>query len=397
MSAPRYCDSGGLLVGAAARLPDDPCEYHLAAVHVPSGCNHMRCNRCQAFVRAGDAGRGFDVRPVAATFYEAADWGALTVPRSDARVYACRCAVWESTSHGEAIDREGDDATGPHMDWACAGHPTPELPQDLQGLEVGADSDWPALVARILGGACPRALGAGVEGPGLWLGWLYAWLLGTPEANALSQALAERADDPDALVRGRVLHFFSRFGRAAGFDKLLATAERSPGLTLESVRIPEHYASLSLFDVLLAHLEGSRRRNDPRDVRAGEALRKAMITPLPAGTEDLVKAALERLSSAFEDADLHQWMAENAAAIERAGHGRWRPVMDLLAGWFKKPQLGHLIVIGGVALMREHAIPPADLRGWIDSARARHRWVDDAWVLPLRSVVDDAERSTTLS
>ena len=71
--------------------------------------------------------------------------------------------------------------------------------------------------------------------------------------------------------------------------------------------------------------------------------------------------------------------------------------MDLLAGWFKKPQLGHLIVIGGVALMREHAIPPADLRGWIDSARARHRWVDDAWVLPLRSVVDDAERSTTLS
>ena len=122
-----------------------------------------------------------------------------------------------------------------------------------------------------------------------------------------------------------------------------------------------------------------------------------MVAPLPTGAADLPKAALERLSSAFEDADTLTWLADNADAIERAGAGRWRALMDVLAGWFKKPQLGHLIVIGGMALLRRHAVAPAELRAWIDGARARHRWVDDAWVVPLRSAVDDAEQTPTLN
>lgn len=405
MSGLRFCDAGGLLVHAAGRLPTDRCEYHLGAITVPCGCNQMRCKQCREQVRSGPPGRGLPsgraVTP--AELFASEHWEDLTAPRPEVRLYACRCALWECRSDAEGIDREGDSPVDPHMDWACAGHPVPELPQRLGELEVRPDSDWAALVARVLAGACPRPLQLTnrPDGPALWLGWLYAYLLGRPEADAFSTALAARAGDldpPDPFVRGRVLHFFARFPKAAGFDQLIAEAERAPDAVVVGHPIPEEEGvPPTLFDVIVGRLEATPRRTGAADARSSEVLQRALLTPWPvpagaAGGEDVVASALKRFSSAFRDPALRLWMADHIVAIEAATPGRWRPVMDLLADWYQKPALGHLIVIAGVALIQGHAVPSSEVRAWLDTARTRGLWVDDAWLVTLGSALDDDAR-----
>ncbi len=394
MSGLRLCHAGGLLVHGAARLPEDPSEYCHAAVHAACGCNRMRCNSCGAMVRS-QPNRGVLAGVAPQALYEAADWDGLSEPSSAVgsfkpfRLYTCRCVSWECGSAGVAIDREGESLNDPHMDWACVGHPVPELPRVLNGVVIDLSTDWPDVVERVLRGWAPVALGVGSrEGPALWLGWLYAWLLGSPAADALSRALAARAEDDDPLVRGRVRSFFSRFGAAPGIDRLIDGAIANPASALKTYKIPEYMVGPSAFDAVVARLEA--KQTDEVSVRAGHAFRSALVASpdVPPPAVDVVKEALERFSSALDDAEVHQYLADNITAIEAARAGRWRAVMDVLAGWFNPNELGHLIVIGGMSLLERGVVPPTELRDWIDAARRNHRWVNDAWVLPLRSVTE---------
>jgi hypothetical protein len=68
-------------------------------------------------------------------------------------------------------------------------------------------------------------------------------------------------------------------------------------------------------------------------------------------------------------------------------------VLDLLADWHQKPALGHLIVIAGLALLQARAVATAEFSAWLDGAPTRGLWVDAAWVMPLRSVLDDQART----
>ncbi len=402
MSGLRFCDAGGLLVYAAGRLPTDPCEHYLEAITVRCGCNQMRCRQCGERVRSGPPGRGLPSGRAltAAELFAAERWEDLTASAPAVRLYACRCALWECWLDAQVIDRERESPVDPHTDWACAGHPVPELPTRLGELELRPDSDWAAVVAEVLGGVCPRALQliGRPDGAALWLGWLYAYLQGRPEADALSVALAARVGDsesPDPIARGRVLHFFARFPKAAGFDRLIAEAERAPEAVVVGFPIPEDSVPPTLFDVIVGRLEGApRRTTDALHARTDEVLRRALLTSWSAGPGevDVVARALKRFSGAFRDPALRLWMADHAVAIAAAEPGRWRALMDLLADYYQKPALGHLLVIAGVALIQSGAIPLSDVRTWLDTARTRELWVDDAWLMPLRSVLDDEAR-----
>jgi len=449
MTAARYCESKGYLVDGDTRLPSDPSEYYRNAVGAMVGCNRLRCPLCDVSVRSGPPGLGLksgvEVDPVA--LYSTQDWSSLPFvekrrpSRSSrkARVYSCKCRYWEA-ERAAAIDNEHDSWSDPDLPWACVGHPVPDLPVTLGELTVGPEATCADLVEKILHGACPRSLELATEqreeGPSLWLGWLYCYLAGCPLAEQLSAAVAERIDDPDPQVVGRVLNFFSRFPGAEGIERLVSLAEAAPHRVAVGYPIQECESALTLWDVLIARLElshndGLERSDGTVDQRVATLLRTVLLIPLaslshedlgPTSTTefnrlstarfggdltdpgvqlilkgfeeyklrertDVVVNALGRFSTAFNDDDLRLFIANRIVELNEVAPGRWRAYMDLLSDWYHKPAEGHLIIVAGMGLLESHAVAVDEFRDWMKT-RSSHGWIDPAWVMPLETVLD---------
>ena len=256
-------------------------------------------------------------------------------------------------------------------------------------------------------------------------------MAGLPAADALSAALANRIDDTDPLVVGRVLHFFTQFPRAQGVDVLVAHAENALDRVAVGYPAPEHYTSPTLWDVLIARLEQRTEAQEPLDGRVADLFRRVVLVPLAslphedlgstdrvaikreemrqqgwdvdgesakrtlaeyaladkAERTDVVVNALERFSPAFNDEERRLWIAEHIVAIDAAAKGRWRPLMNMLTDWYRKPELGYLIVVAGVSLLQSGTVDADEFRQWMRERRS-YGWVDDAWVLPLDDVCD---------
>lgn len=437
MTRDRVCADGGLLVDGNTRLSDDPCEYYDHAVRELLGCNRLRCTKCDSWVRGGPPGVKLkeDVAVDLPLLHATANW--LDLPfveqrnrplssfETESRFYTCRCRGWEATCV-DRIDNEHDSPSDPNLPWECAGHPVPELPITLGKLIVGTGTDWPKLVDEVLGGSCPRQLrrkDSACDGPGVWLVWLYVYLEGLPLTAKLSSAIAERVDDPDPHVRGRVLYFFATFPRAQGVERIVARAEADLDRVAVGYPIPEHHDVPTLWDVLLARLEQSTDTRVALDALVEDLVRRVLIIPLTSlshenvGPTDLVEierqrrmkfgfvpnmddyaqlkkrertdvvvTALERFTTAFDDISMRQFIADHIVEIDAAARGRWRHFMDLLSDWRHKPETGHLIVVAGARVIQAGLASPDEFRAWIQ-ARRRHGWVDDAWVLPLDSLL----------
>jgi len=68
--------------------------------------------------------------------------------------------------------------------------------------------------------------------------------------------------------------------------------------------------------------------------------------------------------------------------------------MNMLTDWYGKPDLGYLIVLAGVALVESGTVSTSELGEWIDG-RLYHGWTNDAWVVPLKRLVErHGQRST---
>jgi hypothetical protein len=447
MMPTRFCDRGGLLVDSETRLPSDLCEFYQKELLVLVGCNRLRCSRCHEWVRSGPPGlglkRGVDVS--VAALYTSENWIELPfverrrpvlVDDKELRLYVCRCRSWQVTQV-DCLDYEDSDFPNLDLPWACAGHPLPAFPATLGDLTLASDTDWEQLVAKILGGVCPRSLSAPdvTEGAGLWLAWLYVYLAGLPVSEQLASAIGDRIDDRDPLVVGRVLYFFSIFPRATGIERVIARAEAAVDRVAVGYAIPEHDYSSTIWQAVVARLEQRSDAPDPLDVRAGDVLRKALLIPLPSLSHqemvptdraeikrhrlaqlggdvdskytkmyldeyaqmkrkeriDVVVSTLEHFSSAFDDAELRIWIADHIVEIDAAAPGRWRLLMNMLADWYGKPELGHLIVVAGMRLIDGGVVGADEFRDWIEKRRA-YGWVDDAWVLPLTSVLERQPR-----
>lgn len=344
------------------------------------------------------------------------------------RMYVCTCRRWDA-EQTEAIAYDHDLKTAPNVPWECAGHPSPELPLVLGELSLASGVDCAHVVRRILEGVRPRALelphGA-PEGPGLWLCWLYAYLSGLPVADDLSAAIAERVEDRDPHVVGRVLHFFARFPAAKGLERVVAFAEAGPHRVAVGYPIPEFYVAPTLWSVLAARLA------EQPDARVDALIRRVLLIPLaslshedlgptdlvecerqlrlrhgwdPNGEHlrthlqdyarlkkseriDVVASQLEYSHGAFDDVALRRFLADHIVEIDAAAKGRWRLVMHLLTDWRHKPDLAHLIVVAGTRVFRAGLASAAELRAWIQARRA-YGWVRDEWVLPLERLLEE--------
>ncbi|MBA2321326.1 MAG: hypothetical protein H0V89_09235 [Deltaproteobacteria bacterium] len=383
----RNCGSSALLVGGDHRFPADPCEYNFGFDARP-GCNRLRCASCGADVRTGAVGLSLKdgERPKDLTaMYATEDWASLpfvTNEQSGWRLYACKCETWQELDH-HLLENDHDSPGDPDLPWRCAGHPVPELPLSLGELTIAADTDWAALVQRILDGACPRRLDRADEGPWLWLPWLYAYLKDLPVRAKLSRAIGDRAPDRAEHVVAAVLAFFRRFPVADGIERVVACAEADVAAVFAGHKVPEVDYRPSLWGALISALMMRTDENDALDVRVIDVVRKAMLRP--AGKPDAVTEVLSwAYADAFRDADL-AWMAENIAALDAAGPGRWTKIMTMLvAASRKKVELEHLIVIGGIALIQSRRVDTSAIRAWMQ--KRGHK--ADAWVVALESALD---------
>ncbi len=382
----RSCGANALVVGGSHRLPEDPCEFNPDGSMGP-GCNNLRCGNCGARVRHSPPGfrlEGSRGRDDAPALYAAEDWSSsplVVASHPGWRLYACRCDYWheEATSY---VINDHDSPGDPHMNWSCGGHPAPDLPLALGEVAISAATDWPALVQRVLDGACPRRLGRTGEGPWLWLSWLHAYLRGLPVEGELSQAVGRKISDRDERTVGAVLIFFRRSPMAAGIEHLLARAKADPQSVMVRHAIPEDDHEPSLWDVLIAVLRQRTVENPARD--AVDVIRNVLLRPI--GRHDPLKQTLERSweANAFRLDDA-AWMAENIVALEAAGPGRWRPVLNLIVAFANNDAaLESMVVIAGVALIASRRVPVPEMRAWIK----QHAYDPDAWALVLQSALD---------
>lgn len=328
-----------------------------------------------------------------AAFYATEDWTRspfVETRTRDSRLYACKCSYWvESFDHLLKNDRES--AGDPAMPWECGGHPAPELPVTLGELTIADDTDWPALVQRIVDGACPRPLAREEdEGPALWLAWLYAYLAGLPAAAALSRAIAARTfttDREDHMV-GAALAVFARFPNADGVEHLVDHASSHLDAVLVGHAV-HGSKSISLWDVLIARMSVRLAVNTMIDARTEYTVQRVMKLPMQGGGEDRIAQTLGTwyMRDSFRLSDF-VWMANNIVAIEMAGPGRWSNVLGLLLhAWRNSKELAHLVVTAGNDLVQHRCVSIADMREWI--ATKGHK--THAWTPLLEAALDRIE------
>lgn len=101
----------------------------------------------------------------------------------------------------------------------------------------------------------------------------------------------------------------------------------------------------------------------------------------------MVADELGHVPGAFDDSELRQFMADHILEIDAAAKGRWKLVMDRLSDWLHKPEEGHLIIVAGARVIQAKLASADEFRAWI-KARRSYGWVDDAWVLPLETMLE---------
>jgi hypothetical protein len=148
-----YCGNGGYVGGAHVIVPDDPTDYQAGSM--VSGCNNLRCTTCGQPVRHRVGVECAKVRSRLKALAETADWSTLpyVTPFPPARLYACQCTGWLEVALHACQDPDPDPTAGdPVLPWRCDGHPVATLPMEIDGVPFAEDTDYDALVTRVLGG-----------------------------------------------------------------------------------------------------------------------------------------------------------------------------------------------------------------------------------------------------
>lgn len=208
-SAVNTCVGGGYLAAVGQSPWSDPSDYDVRGLTV-RGCNRLRCSHCAAMVRYA-ANLFLKKNPTPAelaALYELPTLAAsplLTPAKS--RLYLCRCHVHqEQQSNLPLSDDDGPepgDATFAMLvkpSWGCAGHPTPALPHNIDGLQVTPEN-LQAVTAQSLRGELPAGAAEIDRFYGLWAARLYARMAQTPWQPQVAKAVLAGLTDPDPDAR----------------------------------------------------------------------------------------------------------------------------------------------------------------------------------------------------
>ena len=369
-----FCPDGGWVVDATLPVPDDPTDYHHAAMPDTVGCNSLRCPVCEVSVRQrADLDVDEAPRGGAAALYEATDWP--SVPWVDAfegvRLYACRCTVHAEVACNLTGDPDLDPITDAALPWRCSGHALASLPVDVDGLTVDEGTDLTAVAERVLEDWTPDGARVNARGvPAAWLCRLYGRLHGLEQGSRLAHAVSAwlTADSPSAV--GMALFFFERYPGAPGFSAVVELARRE----LTRSYPVRYFDERSGFQrtplaVLLRRLATVEAAPDEGDRAAAACLRAA----IEQGHEAAEPAWFAGLASVEEGT-----LARGAVELVQGRSAHVRMLLDglLMAA---RPDL---LVVAGSALAAEPSTRRA-LRGWLDRASNRDR----PWTLVLRGAL----------
>lgn len=230
-SALNYCSYGGSLVGVDYWLPSEPYDFDFGGRAGPIGCNHMVCGQCGGVVQHLDGCQVAEGHYLqAGQLRGVADWHDCDklVAFAPARLYFCACSVRQCFGF-EELDPPPDSLRSPGP-WCCGGHPTLPASSVLDGVSIGPDTPWPALVKAVVEGRLPVAppwpAALDSKWPALWLFRLAA-LVGTPkERNALAAAALTHLDSDDADQLNRVVQLFSMDPTLPGGAQIAGTLAR---------------------------------------------------------------------------------------------------------------------------------------------------------------------------
>jgi hypothetical protein len=338
-----FCDGGGALVGAELPIPDDPTDPYLDRYLEIHGCNRIHCAACGADVlqRTG-LGQvpGFDPPPDAAAIYSAQDWTSVPgiVAVADSRLYACRCAWW-TENFQRGLDALRDDPAFGVPGWRCAGHPRPELPFKVDGVEIALATDIPTLVARALRREIPASKEAALDSEAKaryrsgqiseaialvdaaeaekrrrlrverWLIRLFLRIEmsvnGAQLLPRLAAAVIDHLSDPDATIRSYCIQFLTGLPQAPGREVLVDLFEGDRKL-FKGVLDPRSLKDGGTLEELLVFAVGVLC--DQGSVRARDSVRAALLRG--------ESVEPERLVFGLVDVDT-QWILEHAEQVVR--------------------------------------------------------------------------------
>lgn len=356
-----FCDLGGFVVAPPAPVPVDPSDYKTGPLRL--GCSRLRCQSCGAQVNSQ---AGIDCPDVADHLEElagAADWTTLSCvrPFAPGRLYACRCLGWLETSMHACDPPDPDESAGdPTLPWRCEGHPPAVLPIVVDGERISVDTDFDALVDRVLGGWSPPESPAPCPWmPTVWLYRLRRWLAPLPESDTLARAVARRLVDP--VRRGGALAYFCGFPRDPGFEMVLALGTTADALFERSQSQVAGGSGVEYWPAwaLRCRLFSVRGDPDAFDQIALQLLEDALLR----GDARLDAEDLNAIATADGP-----WLAHNAAAIARAAPSRTLAVLESLRSR-GRPEL---VVVAGVALAGEPAADRTALRRWLNEWFVRY-------------------------
>lgn len=419
----RLCEYGGVVVNGDRPIPTDASEYAHPAVNVIIGCNRLRCKTCGEWVRHGPRGLigTDDVSHHLDVLYATEEWANLPfLEQREApyRLYACRCTVWLEDDAHRIVDPDPDLDT-PHFPWLCQGHSLPMRPVTVGETTISADTDFEVLVDKILSGWSPfEPVGLKYDGPVYWLTRLYAYLYGLPEANSLSKEVSRRVDQAEPETLGRVLLFFKELPKATGAGAIVKAISDRVEKSGIGYGLPEAFEPPTAIDVIVSRIkQGLDRRNvtdktvlstfketlllrlsDLSNEIIGETEADRMRARLPDGFDDSMVVALAQgleqersdlplkalldlnWSVAFDEEDL-LWLANQIVPIEKAGNGRWKPILESLVDLSRidLEAFGPLVLIAGTRIIQSDLVALDEIRNWIEATGKS----DEVWVLPL--------------
>jgi hypothetical protein len=197
-----HCARKGYLVDASGVIPEDPTDLGVEQLPVV-GCSNLTCRRCNVKVTQEVSG----------------SW----------REYRCPCSSWTETSNHPLYDPDPWPRSDPTMPWECAGHPTIELPRDVDRIELSDGEALRDVATRALRGWHPPGAREQDEVWVAWLRRLYVRLAPAWRAVLEDTALA-CARDPEVETRGRCLVFFRTARDPAILAKLLTSFEHDRAL-----------------------------------------------------------------------------------------------------------------------------------------------------------------------